>query len=374
MVCSGWLIRGRGLVLAVLVAFGLEVPAARAQQLSPSSPLGQALAISPASARGVYFTDWVRLKQYEGIPTLTSRGPLPVRARFLEAVIRDQAVASFFGAAYALRQASLWGWDATDLLWEERVEAVAGPPAYALRLRPDFDLSLVERRFRARGFTMRSYRGVAVYSHPLDLAADWAGSTDLALYNAAILPDRHTLVLSGGLLSVHAIIDTYRGVAPSLGASAASRAVATDLGVVASAVLLPGAVACRTFDPLTSLSRGAVPATRQALLHRLRLDHLRLHPYQLFGLGYRVEGKRPLGIITLHYADARDAAEDLAARSRIAATGISPRQDEPYHQLFTFLSAAAAGDDVILRLGPAHPPGLIDMVGMGDMAFAACGS
>ena len=374
MVCSGWLIRGRGLVLAVLVAFGLEVPAARAQQLSPSSPLGQALAISPASARGVYFTDWVRLKQYEGIPTLTSRGPLPVRARFLEAVIRDQAVASFFGAAYALRQASLWGWDATDLLWEERVEAVAGPPAYALRLRPDFDLSLVERRFRARGFTMRSYRGVAVYSHPLDLAADWAGSTDLALYNAAILPDRHTLVLSGGLLSVHAIIDTYRGVAPSLGASAASRAVATDLGVVASAVLLPGAVACRTFDPLTSLSRGAVPATRQALLHRLHLDQLHLYPYKLFGLGYRVEGQRPLGTIALHYADSRLATADLAARRRIAATGISPRQDEPYHRLFTFLSAEAAGDDVILRVDAAHPPVLIDMIAAGDMAFAACGS
>ncbi len=100
-----------------------------------------------------------------------------------------------------------------------------------------------------------------------------------------------------------------------------------------------------------------------------------LHPYVELGIGYRDEGGRPVGLLVMHYLNAREAKADLVPRRSLAQNGFSSVDQRPYRDvLFTVASAAVAGSDLVLQLHPVgnKPQHLFEMADNRDMLFAAC--
>src|SRR5262249_11027607 len=186
---------------------------------SQESSLLQALAVAPATATDLAFTDWSVLKRYKSAQGLTSKSGRDARLRFLASLDQDQAVASGYGLdeAAAKDEASLWSWDATDLIWESTVSG--GAPIYTLRLRYDFDFAPVAKHFEERDFHKETYREATLFTHRLDLSVDWA--PPLAIFHTALLPSAKLLILSANPSSVRSVLDVVAKAAGSLADDAA---------------------------------------------------------------------------------------------------------------------------------------------------------
>ncbi len=244
------------LVVAVLLLNGLAPATGRAQTPQPAADLRQALTMAPITASTVSFTDWALLKQYEGASGLTSKSGAQDRLRFILSLTKDQAEASAYGLSYFVGHATAWGWDSTDLLWEINVQTASGSPAYVLRFRDDFDFAPVVAHFIKRGFSRNEYHGVPIYSHNLDFTASWATSSDLAIFNTAVLATKRTLVLSGSAESVRGVLDVIRGAAPALTGDRWTPATISRLDTMAAAMILPGAGACPRISARRCSPRG----------------------------------------------------------------------------------------------------------------------
>ena len=356
-----------GLVVAMLVLAGLAPATGRAQSPQPASDLRQALAMAPVTAGTVFFTDWALLKQYKSAGGLTSKSAVQDRQRFILSLSKDQAEASAYGINYFAGHAAAWAWDSTDLRWEFTVQTASGSPAYVLRFRDDFDFTPVVAHFVKRGFSRNDYHGVPIYSHSLDFTAGWAASTDLAVFNTAVLATKRTLVLSSSAASVRGVLDVIRGAVPALTGDRWTPATISRLGTLASAVILPGSGACSAALSSATLQAYQHSATRTLLAE--------LHPYMELGIGYRDQGGRPVGLLVMHYLNAGEAKADLVPRRSLAQNGISSVTQVPYRdEVFTVASAVVAGSDLVMQLHPVgnEPRRLFEMVEAQDMLFAAC--
>lgn len=377
---------GRRSVAALLLALvGLApvAPSLARAQPAPDGYLSAALAMAPAGANAVYFTDWSLIKRYEDATGLTSKSPLAARLRFLRSTYQGEAVASAYGFDHFAGHADAWSWDSTDLLWETTLDNRNGPPAYVLAFRADFDFAPVVAHLIARGFTRGNYHGIPIYAHKMDISAPWLQTTDFGILNTAVLADRKMLVLSSSPRIVPAVLDAYGGRGAVFSANAGVAATAARLGTVAAAIVAPGVATCRALGGADILAK--LPAGQAAVVRKLLRSRGQLHPYEALGLGYRYEdttssGTRTAsahsaGLVVMHYADARTAAADLAPRRAIATDGRSLVTNLPYREgVFTVLGAAADRGDLTLQLRPAHdqPRRLFEMFVRRDMIFAGC--
>lgn len=355
----------RPIALAALILLGVT---ACGQPSLPEGHLSRALTFVPNNASEFMYTDWALIKKYKDVADLTSRSDMEKRREFMLSIGKDQAGASGYALARFFQHAEAWGWDSTDLIWETMLMYDGAPPAYVLRLRDDFDTTAIVRRFDERGFTQSQHNGATIYSHEMDLTADWLRLTEFGILNTAVVADEKTLVLSTSIDNVKAIVDAYRDQSRSSGGETAFQAIADRLGEVAAAALSRAEVVCR------SLNEANISAQTEAVKAILGPAPA-LHAYQAFGIGYRYENEKPIGLLVFHYANAADAQADLDARRRLAdeATSLSTRQ--PYSvALFTLNQALVDGSDLTLQVSPVNdlPRRLFDMVRRRDVIFAVC--
>jgi hypothetical protein len=347
--------------------------------------LDRALALAPADASRLYFTDWMLIKDYEGFPDLSSQNTMDERMSFMRAFIGNvaeqipahQAVASGYGFNRFLDHAETWGWDSTDLVWEATLEIETAPPAYVLQFPADFDFGPLLALFDERGFSQSIYQGATVYSHEMDLAAEWMRKSEFGILNTALLEDDHRLVLSSSLPTVQAILDAQAGAAPSLADSASAQAVADRLGQAFAAIIAVGPASCQTFSmsPLQAFAGGEISDEQLAQLKALLKESSNLHLYTALGIGYRYAGDELTGYIVMHYLNADDAQADSEPRRQIAQEGLSLTTEKPYPEvLFTVEEAKVEGSDLVWQVAPVDdmPRRLFDMLLRGDMLFARC--
>ncbi len=345
------------------------LPPPTTQAAEPS--LLAAFSFAPPRADLLFFTNWQAIKAQQSAAAITSASPLDERMDLLRVLNGSHAGASGFALAYLATQAEQWGWDSTDLLWEATIQG-EGPPVYVLRLRGDYDMAALLARFEARDFTRTEQDGAIVYTHPLDLTVPWR--TELAVFNAAVLPDEHILIHASGAepilsaLAAHAGADNWQG-------DAAATAVAASLGPTYAAVVAVGAQTCM------ALGVSALPGVDQlspadlAAVQRAVFGEAPLHAYGALGIGYRYEDGRPLGFIVLHYPDGAVAQLDLEPRRQLAAEGQSIAARAPVAEaLFSLQSTGVQGGDLVLTVRPAddRPQRLFQMFYRRDMPFAAC--
>ncbi len=340
---------------------------------SSASHLGQALAFLPADANQVFFTDWSLIKKYKGVSDLNSQSSLEQRRTFVLSLIKDQAAASGYGLSHFETQAQAWGWDSTDLVWEASTEV--STTVYVLKFRDDYDFVPMLTLFDQRGYAKSDHLGKTIYSHALDPAADWLKSTDLAILNAAVIPDDNVLILSLSGEAVSAVLDVRTGQTTSLVDDHSIQSVIKQLGGAATAYLSRGAAACTAYSAAAMLTGNQSINAQAANIQELLNKTSQFHVYAALGVGYQYEGDQPVGQIVMDYQMAGDAQSDLEPRRLLADQGTSLAVQRPYSLTsFSLIQATVDGSDLVLRVTPFsnQPKRLFDMVYRRDMLFAVC--
>lgn len=325
----------------------------------------------------IAYTDWQAVKAAIGVPWLTSQASVDVRIAFARLLTEDHAAASAYGLTRLSVHAEAWGFDTTDLDWEAQVTATGIPPTYLLKLRDDFDVETLVGRFSERGFARTESYGAAVFSRAFNPTEEWISTTEIAMYNTAILEDEKLLILSSSSAAVEILLATRAGELPSF---AEDTSVATAVGHLAepfAAYLLLGESTCLRFSPNPLLDLIGTSVGNSAL------DNLRawldsgepLHRYAALGVGYRVEDDRLVGTIAFAYASAEDAEHDLEPRHLLAESGGSSHWEAPIAQSYFVIENARVDESaIVFSVWPVNdqPRRLFQMVLYADAPFAAC--
>jgi hypothetical protein len=343
--------------------------AAQPSTAAAASALLEALHFAPTTTEAFAFTDWSQLKTALDASSLTSASSMAERIDFLLPATRDLGAASGFALQFLEKQADLWGWDTTDLLWEATISA--GPPVYVLKLRDDFDVDALITRFEERGFDQRKQGDALIFTHPLDLSVDWR--TELAVFNAAIFPEHRLLIHASSPAAVETAVATFADPVQSWAADPTYQALAAPLADVASVLIGPGAMLCMPFDA-AGLPVDTLGADEQALAETLTRG-VGLHPFAALAVGYTLAEQTTEGVILFQYASPVTAQGDLAVRRFLAERGLSLITQAPLSKvLFTVEDAVVTGSTVVLSVAPREGVArrLFDMVNRRDMIFAAC--
>lgn len=362
------------------VCLGLVVALGSTHALSGAS-LDQVLELVPKDGTDVMisFTDWSQIKSHLGFGFLTSEGPLPFRLELARRVSQDQAAASAYALSFLRTHAQTWGWDTADLDWEAHVIAREFPPTYILKLRDDFNFSAVAAAFAERGFVQTESRGALVFTHELDVRADWTRTTELSILTTAYVEEEQLMILSSFPAGADAVLAVRAGEMTPLAEDPFTCAAVEHLKNPTSAIVLRGLGECLRFTPNPILDLvGTMPTDeRIAELMAMIEEGDLLVPYRALGVGYRQEERRPVGTVVFEYDTPELAAMELPVRSLLAQEGISTHYDAPVSETyFTLLNSGVQQSAVILTVVPINdqPSRLFRMIFYRDAVFAGCSS
>jgi hypothetical protein len=368
-------------LLFLFTMTGCAIPDALLIKAPASAPinanLAAALAHSPAPTEYFAYSDWTVIKEVAGITDLNSTDSMEERLAFiLPLAVDEQALAAAFGNNYFYTHAETWGWDSTDLLWEANLTS-NGPPIFILRFRDDFDFAPVFARLDERGYNTSELGGVTLYSHAMDMSADWLGTSEFAILNIAFLENEKLFILSSSLDTVTSVLDAI-DQGETLANLPAVRSVAAELGDAGAVILSP--LGCQLLD-VTQVVRGSTEILEALIgeMERSGISGL----YTVFGLGYRVEVRDgeslPLGVFVHHYPIAAQAAAEFELRRLVAETAKSLATNAPYGELFEVVDAkvvdaGTSGANLVLSLHALdRPPQLfINMFNQRDLLFSMC--
>jgi hypothetical protein len=362
---------------------------------SPSVPgsIGEALVFVGMDARTLAFTDWRQIKAAVGAPNLTSSASFdekwaalaPMNGSQAQGLLPTEATVSGFGISMLKDHAHLWGFDLFDLDWELRIEREGAPAMWVLRFSDGFDVSSLQKKLDAYGFTIEQLaRGQLRSADVMRLrTTDSAGNeislfgtSELVIGNVGFLDDGRTLVMSwdprepdAGEAAVRDILTN--GIPDA--ADLSLRSAASLLFSPSSAFLRVGSDWCRSFGP----APGTAPDV-QAAVDALLAEAGAVHAYNVFVVGYNSAGD-PVGQFILGYADGADATADLDARRLLADEGISSQSRAgsilryaDHH--FSLVDARAEQRSIVMDVAPFMnmPRQLFNLAIQRDLLFAAC--
>jgi len=161
-------------ILGCLLAIGLPV---LSEEEIFASPLHEVLALVPALVTSpmISFTDWSLIKAYTGMESVTSGSSEEERLALLQTTLKDQYDPSGYAPTLPSKHAEQWGFDKTDLAWEANVITRELPPTYVLKFRSGFDFEPLIALFQKREFVQEQVHGATLFTHELDLSAEWYG-------------------------------------------------------------------------------------------------------------------------------------------------------------------------------------------------------
>lgn len=325
----------------------------------------------------VLFTNWSHIKDQLGLGFLTSDSSLDLRIELVTRISQDQAAASAYGLRHMRSHADEWGWDTADLDWEANIISRNLPPTYILKFRDGFDFTPLIERFLERGFIQTESHGATIFSHKLDVRADWARTTELSIHETAYLAEENMLILSS--FGVEAFLAVAAGELESLTEDTFARAAAAQLGDPYAAILMLGTGECLRFTPNPILDLiGTIPTKERVAELRAMIEEKQLLvPYRALGVGYRYEEALPIGTIVFEYDAPELAAMDLPARCALAEEGMSTYFDAPISEsYFTILDCGVQDSALTLIVAPINdqPWRLFRMIFYRDAVFAGCSS
>jgi hypothetical protein len=334
--------------------------------------LADALSALPVGANHVRFTNWALIKELEGFESITSDSSGDERFEFYRTALLRHAVPSHFALRSIGVHADYWGWESDDLDWETNV-SVSMAPGYVLKFRDGYVFDSVLENFEERGFIASVYNGVTVYTHTMELQADWLLVTEFSILNTAVLADAGMLFLSIMPETVYEMVDAYQERTPSLMDIPEVKATVGTLGEVPGAFV--SANACEAFDPEALLKRAGPLRPRDQIEAQLD-DRPQLQDYETLGIGYRYDDDEPVGLIVMDFASVEAANADLESRRWLATEGhIQDVTLQTYSDVYFSLSDAyVEGDQIVFRarLVDGKPHHLFTMIDRDDLVFATC--
>lgn len=315
---------------------------------TPGGGLSQTLAFTPPDTTLVTFTDWDRLKAAHGMEILDSTLPEDLRFKGMVELTENDGLFSGYGLRSFEGHADAWGWDSSDLAWDAQI-LTSGAPVYLLRFRDDLDLEPFISLLDEREFESRSYGDALIRSHDLDLRSDWVRTTELAIQNVALLPDGHSVVLSGSSDVLEASLDAAATSTPATVAGGPAGKVAASLDLPISAAIELGPKACFAYADTSFADDPDIDAELVASVGPLSA-------WEAMGVAtYAAAGEPPMARLAFLLADPAIAASEADSRARIAREGHSLASGQAYADVaFEVAAASAAGSVARIDLAPAN--------------------
>jgi hypothetical protein len=323
-----FLSRFRYVIIVSLLAGGLaacDQGAGSPQQPQSESNLKKAMGVAPGTTEMLAFTDWTLLKKYMGLEKLPAKRT-EADLKDLLSKFESQQPAAFLQREMVPFEPSgslldMWSWDFVDLIWEGELTFGNKPPVLVLKFRENFDFAPVVAHFKERGFQETEYAGAKIYSHSLDMTADWEQSGRfLSFYNMALLTEDRIMVLSSSVEAVHPVLDAAKRGGTNLLADKPTVDLVDSLGEVGAGTILPGAFGCKFLT--ISIPPGTNPVLKAALEPVLR-KIAQAHKYDAVAQGYRYEAGKALAVVALHYSSGDTAKSDVEIRRSLLAEGQS---------------------------------------------------
>lgn len=347
----------RRLVLAVAVALAAAVAAVLVWRAAePGTRLEEAMALAPADAARLSWTDWSGVRRQLGADVDAESSPEEVGAFLDEAFTRDLSSMSALGTSAEALQ-DQFGWSPATLDWELFAQSEAGAVEI---LKPTGSVSWSEVADRLESLG---------WQRPSSEEGVWVGGADvLASVDAMLTPELQHFVLladEGLLLSSDQVpfLESAAEVARGDSDGAADLAeLAARLGEPLSATVQTGAEVCER------LAMAQADADAQAEADRLVEDAGGVHPLTGFAMGQAAGGSLR---VAMEVQDDDDAREDADARAALAA-GPAPGQGGDFTDRFTVTSARAEGRVVVLDLEPEAGQYALSDLTSGPVLFATC--
>jgi hypothetical protein len=340
--------------------------------------LFEILEYSPANTSAIEFTDWLAVKDRLGLSGLDSSAGEEARMSFLQG-LRNEAPASMYDSRFFLDHAASWGWDSLDLAWEARLNLDGSAPVYVLRFQNSDPIDRLRSILESREFESGSYAGVPIYTHELDLTADWIRTAEFSILNVAILEPQPALVLSSSPDALRAVLASVTRET-TLAVNNDARSAVQTLGHADTGIVVLGADACLSFEvnPLLNML-GEDDVSAEAAQEELeRVMPVRPQSlYTALALGLTrdsAQAGEPVWKVVMHHPTEELAQIDLPQRRIIAEQGMSAVREMPNQDLFTVQDAQVQGQDAVLWLASVtgNASLLIQMFYMRDLAFLAC--
>lgn len=339
---------------------------------SEENHLIQSLSAIPSGANHVEFIDWARIKQYEGYEDVTSESNQERFYDFMKASSQYHVTIGAYAIMDFKRHKDKWSWNTADLVWEASL-SISYPPSYILKFRNDFDFTPVVEHFEQRGFNHQIYHDIDIYTHQLEVGANWMPLGEFAILNTAIIPEDKLIMMSISDQVLFEMIDAYQNRGESLVDIDSVVSVVSELNNPFAAFL--SADVCSAFSSHEMLETPALQFNQEELATQLE-KRPTLHPYQSLGIGYQYVNDFPVGKVVLQFQTAEQVKDDLAARKSLATEGMTfDKKPVPYSKVYFELLGIDTNDSqLIMQIEPIdeQPERIFLMAGRMDMMFATC--
>lgn len=325
------------------------------------------------------FDDWAQIKASLGASDVTSSSSEEDRRRVLIGGFTSapgpgpggtptpqqplEYVNGGYGFENSFRHAAVWGFDVLDYDWDATITG-GGPPLYVVRLGEQFDVEPVIARFEDRGYQRETVGSATLWTHELELGADWM--LEPAILNVALLEDQRTMLLASAPETVRAALADRSGEARD----ELLRAAAALDEPSAAAMVVGGEEMCLGVRNQV----GQVSPQLGADIDQLFAQAGTLHAYRVLGMGYS-RNLSPIGRIVFAYDDPTTAEQDVAGRRLLAEDGWSFRTGTTLSETVFTVGAASATDGVIrIDVSPAgdRPGRLMQSLIGRDYMYGEC--
>ncbi len=348
-------------LVAAVVVVAVVIVVRTTYQHAHRTDLQRALALVPADAQRISFTDWAGVRQALHQPTSADPGVRTVKHLMRRAYDRDFSAASAINDSGALVQ-RYYGFSPGNADWEAYAQSKAGA-AMLMHLPDRVSFDDLADTLRALG-----------YRRPDSTTGVWRGGADLVssinpllspeLQYIVLLPDAHLVVTSDTADYVTRAGHVAGGHGRAVEDSDDVSDMADRVGDPVSAVVWAGDYAC------ADLSMGKASRSEQRQADRLIARAGTTNP--LTGLVMAMAADRDLTVAE-QFADDEQARDNLQARAELAVGPAVGRGGSNFSEDFRLTRSRTVGSTVLLDLHPRPSTEFVlSALYDGPLIFATC--
>ena len=334
-------------VLAGLVAWRL---------LTPATQLERALALVPADASRVSWTDWEGVRRELGADLDARSSAEAVDAFLSDAFSADLSAMSALGTSAGVMQEQL-GFSPATLTWELLAQSSDGA-VEVMGVGDDVSFDDLADRLSSLGWTEPDRADGVWMGGPDVLAGVGAGLTP-ELQHVALLADQHVILTSDLAPYLEQVLGVVHGDADAADGLAD---LSAGLGEPLAAAVYDSAYTCERL----AMSQADDDARAEA--DQLVEATGGIHPLTGFAMGLLAGGDLQA---VMQVEDPDDAPGDADARAQLAS-GPAPGQGGDFSDRFTVAAASSQGRTITLDLHPEAGQYVLSDLTSGPVLFATC--
>lgn len=344
--------------LVALVVLALVVLGIRWWTGRPGSDLDAAVALAPADAQRLLFTDWADVRRTLGADVDADSSGAAAEAFLDEAFEADLSPMSALLESTPVMQEE-YGFSPASLEWELFTQSSEGA-AVLMRMGEDVDMDALQDRLAALG-----------YQRPDDETGVWRGGIDLLpeigrltpeLQYLAVDADQRVVVASDTLGYAGRAIASVTGEADAADSVPAIDDVVSASDAPLAAAVYDGEVAC------SALAMSSADPADQDQADQLVAAAGEVNPMAAFAMSTQPDRDVRVAMSFESEEQARTNADTRG----VLASGPAPGQGGDFPERFRLGEVVAEGTVVTMALDPTEGEYLLSDLTNGPVLFATC--